>query len=360
MSRSRPTLLAFAAAAALSACSFANDTLWPALSGEDPRGAAAPRAAPADTDAPAGGTAGGTAGAPPASGREASASGAAPQLRRDLDRLKNDVALHMGELMSIRHQLDQLANNVDGLADGIDSRLKSRTQPNDPQLVSDFNESQAQLNRASTAVARLNNISNWATTDSVLASYVVQAIRAAANDPNIAEPDRRQLASLEREADRSSNLVDQLVTGASGEIASRNLFISAARRRLTALGPAIASGDRTRIVASGAAASQPSSASGADAGRRALVTIRFDRPNVAYEQELFRAVSEALDRRPDLALDIVAVSPPGRAGDVAAAERNVESVVKSLASMGLPPDRLRLSAATLADAAGNEIRIYPR
>jgi hypothetical protein len=55
------------------------------------------------------------------------------------------------------------------------------------------------------------------------------------------------------------------------------------------------------------------------------------------------------------------VSPLGTASSSAAAsKRNIENVVQSLTSMGLPADRIRLSARTLADASGNEVRIYPR
>ncbi|MBV9521871.1 MAG: hypothetical protein JO010_03710, partial [Alphaproteobacteria bacterium] len=260
---------------------------------------------------------------------------------------------------NIRRQLDQLAGSVDGLAAGIEARLKARATPNDPQLVGDYNEAEAQLNRAGAAAARLNSVSNWATTDAVLASYILQATRSASADPGLAEADRRQLAALERDANRASLEVDELVTATSGEIASRNLFIAAAHRRLAALGPGVATGEVASRAAPAAAPSRPAPASAA-AGRRALVTIRFDRPNVPYEQELYSAMSEALDRRPDLAFDIVAVSRPGQAADAAAAARNVESVVKSLTSMGLPAERMRLSAATLADAGGSEIRIYPR
>ena len=153
------------------------------------------------------------------------------------------------------------------------------------------------------------------------------------------------------------------MTETSGEIANRNLFVATAHRRLAAIESDISAGQRAASIASlppGAGASAVAAASAQD-GRRALVTIRFDRPNVAYEEELYRAMRTALDRRPDVAFDIVAVSPPGAAGtNAAAAERNVESVVQSLSGMGLPPDRFRLSAETVADAAGNEIRIYAR
>jgi hypothetical protein len=354
MSASHLRLPAFALLLLLSACSFANDTLWPTLSGEDPRGTPAPAAAsssPASESATGGVTSASTLGG----GAAEATSGAgrkAAELRGQLQRLETEVAEQTRQLNDVRHRLDDAANNVDTRAEGIETKLKSRSTPNDPQLLTDWNDAQGQLNSSSEEIGRLTNISTWATSDAALVSYILQSVRAANGQPGITDQERRQLAQLERDANRVSIDVDRLVSQASGEIASRNLFIAAAHRRLAALGPAITQGRIASVVATrpAAAGSGP-----------ALVTIRFDRPDVAYEEQLFGAVNEALERRPDVAFDVVAVSPPGApASSATASKRNIESVVQSLTGMGLPADRLRLSARTLADAAGNEVRIYPR
>jgi hypothetical protein len=273
------------------------------------------------------------------------------ELRGQLQRLEGEIAEQTRQLNDIRRRLDESANSLDTRAQGIETKLKSRGTPNDPQLLTDWNDAQNQINRTSEDMARLTNISTWSTSDAALVSYILQSVRAASGQPGVSEQERRQLAQLERDANRVSLSVDQLVSQVSGEIASRSLFVAAAHRRLAALGPAITLGRSAFPVASSApAGSKP-----------ALVTIRFDRPNVDYEEQLFGAVNEAIERRPDVAFDIVAVSPPGApASSASASKRNIESVVQSLTSMGLPPDRLRLSARTLVDASGNEVRIYPR
>jgi hypothetical protein len=96
-----------------------------------------------------------------------------------------------------------------------------------------------------------------------------------------------------------------------------------------------------------------------------MVVIRFDRPNVQYEQPLYSAVSRALERRPDAFFDVVAVSPQasntGRAAlDTNAARRNAQGVLRALTDMGLPTSRVALSATTAADAQTNEVRIFVR
>ncbi len=277
-------------------------------------------------------------------------------MRQQLQRLEEEVAQQTHQLDEIRARLDEAAGGVDTRAAAIETRLKARSTPNDPQLLSDWNDAQGQLNRTSEETAQLTNISTWSTSDATLVSYILQSARAASGQPGTSEPERRQLAQLERDANRASINVDRLVSQVSGEIATRNLFVAAAHRRLAALAPAITAGRPAAAIAASAATS-----GGASSSRAALVTIRFDRSDVPYEEALYGAVNQALDRRPDVAFDVVAVTPPGAApGNAAAAKRNIESVVQSLTNMGLPADRIRLSARTLADASGNEVRIYPR
>ena len=104
---------------------------------------------------------------------------------------------------------------------------------------------------------------------------------------------------------------------------------------------------------------------GSLAGRRPLVVIRFDRPNVNYQQALYTAVSRALERRPNASFDLIAVTPlKGSTAKVAIdsskARRNAQAVLRALTDMGLPPSRVALSATTSADASGNEVRLFVR
>jgi hypothetical protein len=98
---------------------------------------------------------------------------------------------------------------------------------------------------------------------------------------------------------------------------------------------------------------------------RPLVVIRFDRPNVQYEQALYDAVSRALDRKPETAIDLVAVHPKtGSAAQVilnsTAARRNAEGVLRTLVEMGLPATRVNMSSMSSATAQSNEVRVYVR
>jgi hypothetical protein len=99
--------------------------------------------------------------------------------------------------------------------------------------------------------------------------------------------------------------------------------------------------------------------------RRPLVTIRFNRPNVPYEEALYIAVSRALERRSDVVFDLVAVAPqlddPSQiALHSEASKRNADNVFRSLTGMGVPAERVSLSATTNAVAQSDEVRLYVR
>ena len=99
--------------------------------------------------------------------------------------------------------------------------------------------------------------------------------------------------------------------------------------------------------------------------RRPLVVIRFDQPQVEYAEALYFAVNRALERLPSATFDLVAVAPnKGDATEmtvaVSTSKRNAESVLRSLSDMGLPFDRVRLSAMISGRVSANEVHIYVR
>jgi hypothetical protein len=99
------------------------------------------------------------------------------------------------------------------------------------------------------------------------------------------------------------------------------------------------------------------------AGRRPLVVIRFDRADVAYEQALYNAISRTLERQPSATFELVAVAPAaGGQARVAlntnTARRNAENVLRALRGMGLPSERVSVSAQTSGAAQSNEVHLY--
>ena len=141
--------------------------------------------------------------------------------------------------------------------------------------------------------------------------------------------------------------------------------MAGARGDLNVLALAIKNGQLYGTSLGGARSSAAIAPTMVSASERPLVVIRFDRPNVSYENALYTAVKGALDRRPNAAFEVVAVSSSGgTAGTSAISEtssrRNADAVMRSLTQMGLTADRVRMSTATSPSAGNGEVDVYVR
>ena len=85
--------------------------------------------------------------------------------------------------------------------------------------------------------------------------------------------------------------------------------------------------------------------------------VRFDDPNVAFEEALSAAVQQVLDRRPGTTFEVVGVSP---GGSMAAAADYADKVHRSLRRMGVAASRLRIATRADSDLNVEEVRLYVR
>jgi len=376
---------------ALGGCSFSTDALWPSLSGEPPSAVSPTASIPIRPSQ--GELAGDPLNAPPRLGqtdfRIPPPQAGQPtgtfvgqkvdQLRQDLVRLQDSVRAQNGSLQQMREQTVQNALGYHSTIAGIQSRLQIGTTPGNPRLVDAWSQAQRELEQVNNDIGLMNGLANRVSADAALSTYLLEAVRAAYGLSGAVEEDHRQLAILEDDTNQTVVLVDRLLTELSDDIRRQSTYVGNERQNLNALAVAIKHGElfgtslANRTIpqtgpGSGGFAAAPMAAPRAmtpTADRRPLVVIRFDRPNVQYEQPLYSAVSRALERRPEAFFDVVAVSPQsvntGRAAlDTNAARRNAQNVLRSLTDMGLPTNRVALSATTAADADTNEVRIFVR
>lgn len=384
---------AFAAIMLLGGCSFVSDTLFPSLSGDDPqpRSATNPRPPATDPAKPAQAAAAPAlvAGQPPQLGTSTfeppavtpgSATGTVVgakvnQMRGELGRLQSNIQQHNSGLQALRQQTVAHAQRYHGTVAAINSRLQVGTTPGNPILVAQWSTAQTQLDGFARDIAEMNSLANRVASDSSTASYLLETTRATYGLAGAVDEDHRQLSVLEDEVNRTVVLIDRLLNELSDDINRQSAYLGGERKNLTTLSVAIKNGELLgSSLANRAYDVQPYQSrpgrgavpQAAQTGqRRPLVVIRFDRPGVEFEQALYTAVSRALERRPQAGFDLVAVAPAsGSAADVAratnAARRNAESVMRSLASMGLPASRVTMSAGTSGDAQTNEVHIYIR
>jgi hypothetical protein len=305
-------------------------------------------------------------------------------LRGDLRRLQDNINRHNADLQQIRQKMARDAANYYSMVGTINSRLQLGTTPGNPELVAQWNQSQGALDRMSDDIAQLNSLSNQTASDSSLAAYILDSVKAAYGLQGAVDEDHRQLSQLQSDVNGTLVLIDRLLNSISEDISRQSTYVSSERNNLVTLSLAIKNGElygqslsnRTfgmatpdAMAAAAPAAAAPTRVAPArgvhTADRRPLVIIRFDRPNVPYETALYSAVRQALDRRPDATFELVAVAPNGGSpAQVAlqtdASKHNAENVLRSLTNMGLPATRISLSATTSASIQDNEVQLYVR
>ena len=114
-------------------------------------------------------------------------------------------------------------------------------------------------------------------------------------------------------------------------------------------------------LVAGRASSPPPGGGAALVGRvRPLVVIRFGATPPDFEPTVYAAARGALERRPNSAFDLVALAPSVGAADQAAVTRDSEAVFRAMVAMGLPVERLSLSATTTPGLSAHEVHIYVR
>jgi len=374
--KTKRTWSVFAGAALLLAgCEFTDDALIPSLTGDDPAGGERIEIPASTAEAnrlptlgassfePAGVTAGQPTGTEV--GRRVD------RLRDDLGRLQNSVGNDNSELQTLRQQAIADAVRYQELVARIQARLQVGTTPGNPELVAAWTESQLILDKIADSVGQMAALSNKAANDSALAAFILESVRATYGLTGAVDEDHRQLAVLEDETNRTVVLIDRLLNELNEDIARQTNYVSRERSDLTVLSVGVKNGElfgtslANRAYGTAAPLRGPANTVGGLTNQRPLVVIRFDRPNVPYQEPLFTAVSEALNRRPGSVFDVVSIVPqqgtPAQVAlDANQARRNAEQVVQSLSGMGLPSDRLSLSSTSSGDVDNNEVHIYVR
>lgn len=361
-----------AAALLLTGCSFTDEALFPSLAGEGGNGEFP--TAQTTTSSVEGAPAFNTGSFVPEGVTPGTSTGTfvgqkVEELRGDLERLQQSIGGQNQQLQELRARAVQNANAYHGTVGAISARLQVGTTPGNPILVQQWNTAQTQLEQVSADLAQMNSLSNDVAANAALSSYLLEATRASFGISGAVDEDHRQLAILEDEVNRTTVLIDRLLSELTEDVARQTNYLGQERSNLTTLALGVSNGELYGTsLGSRAYVAPPAPASAPGAGLasgRPLVVIRFDRPNVQYQQALYEAISTALERRPNAAFDLVAVAPAGGTPAQVAlnsnnARRNAEGVLRTLTNMGLPAERVSLAATTSPQAMTNEVHLYVR
>ncbi|MBL4692840.1 MAG: hypothetical protein JKY92_05870 [Magnetovibrio sp.] len=292
------------------------------------------------------------------------------ELRSELQRLQEQVSIHNGGLQELRANMVSNAQGYHGTVANVNARLQVGTTPGNPILVQQFTTAQSALDKLNSDIAAMNKLATAASAMSTMSSYLSESTRAAFGVSGAVDEDHRQLAILQDEVDQTVVLIERLLKEVTDDIRRQSNYVATERSNLNTLAAGIKTGEiygaSLSNVATVAAGPGPRAGKPMDTtGRRPLVVIRFDRNKVPYQQALYNAVSRVLERRPNSAFDLVAVAPiaggPARVAlNSNKVRRHAEDVLRSLIEMGLPPERVAVSAKTSNKSVSNEVHLYMR
>ena len=295
-------------------------------------------------------------------------------LRDDLKRLQTSVQKQNSDLQNARRLANANSRGYHKRVALMRSKLQLGTTPGNPVLVKEWNSSQAQLEKVNNDLSAMTALSSRVAADAALSAYILDATKAAFGLSGAIDEDHSQLAVLEDDVSQTVILIERLLTELSDDIRRQTNYIANERGELNTLALAVKNGEffgpslatTSYTMASAETETGKSRISNMRRKRdRPIVVIRFDRPNVNYEQALYTAVNRVLQRKPDATFNLIAVSSvSGGAAKSAlnsnATRRNAQAVLRSLVDMGLPPSRVMMSAETSANNPGNEVHIYLR
>ncbi len=293
------------------------------------------------------------------------------QVNRTIQTLRGQVSGLETKLAANAQRLADLRNNGAAAAGAyqeskarITTRLQIGTTKGNPELVSEWNSAQTSLDTISANINQLNALGTDVTGDSSAAHFALDQIGATFNVSGAVDEDHRQLSLLEDETNQTIVLIDRLLKEVSDDIQRQTAYVGNERNNLTVLASSIKNGELFGGTPGLTAAAAASNLQFASSGTP-LVVVRFDRPNVDYQQILYAALNQALQARPNANFQVVAVAPTrGNAASVqiaqTAARRHAQEVMRSMTDMGVPASRMNVASSTDPSAANSEVRVFVR
>ena len=307
--------------------------------------------APAVREAPAAPAAAQTAAAPaPRQGGESFVVSKVRQLAGEADALAKAIDGLESAHTGLRDGARQRAAGYHERVGAIEARLKIGTTRANPRLRAEWNVAQSMLAALDRDVGAWDVLRTRAAEADSRAAFLNDSVLNAFELSGAVEEDHEALHAIGDRAAHMTVAVTRLLDEVSAASERQGRLVTAERRELALLAEAIDAGSLEDGVASGPYAARA-------AEERPLAVVRFDDPNVAFEEALSAAVQQVLDRRPGTTFEVVGVSP---GGSMAAAADYADKVHRSLRRMGVAASRLRIATRADSDLNVEEVRLYVR
>jgi hypothetical protein len=296
----------------------------------------------------------------------------ADRLQGELDQIKARVANRDASLQQIRNGLALDASAFNAATGAVKTGLQSGRQRGDSALLGQWSDAQAALAGVDSNMAKLVALSVQSSQDASFADYIADSAKRAHTLQGSAA-DRDRLATIEADAVATGSAARAQKTEVGAEIQRQTADVTRERAGLMQLASAIEGGTLYPASNGADAAARratttpapPALPPGKLDGRKPLVVIRFDQPNVRYDEPVRKAAALALQRKPSTIFDVVASAPAEGAPDAVASARQkskaeAEAVIRSLIDAGVPSKQLTLTHAAPQSGAGSEVLIFVR
>jgi hypothetical protein len=313
------------------------------------------------------------------------------ELTGSLRTIQDKISGLSASLAGLERANEELAAKYYSNVATINTQLQSGTTPGNPRLVGRLGEAEGQLENLGSTISQFNGLAVDTSNTASEASFLLEQTRAAYSLSGAVEEDHVALEQLEDSISSTLVVIERVLNTVNDDITRTTTYMGSERNNLRTLALGVTNGDlygkslaNRPFSSAPETGAQPVSfspdATGAPAvspavqqtpqaaaqplsGARPLVKIKFDQADVDYEQPVYIAVNEALQKYPDAHFDLVAVHPTkGNAAEVAIestkARRNAEKVLRTLTQMGMPMDRVDLSYSADAAVTANEVRVY--
>lgn len=336
-------------------------------------------------------------------------------LNKELLALQTTVARLSEQLRAIENRGKMNAAAYYASIATINTQLQTGTTPGNPRLVEKLDAAQYNLDSLVKNVADLNALGVEISQALSKGNFLLQSTRNSYNLAGAIEEDHARLAMIEDQASTSIVGIERLLNNTNDDISRTTSYLSTERNNLRTLALAVTNGDlygnnlsnspfaratqstlyqqasyspQAPMAAAGhtyapapggpipipggavtpmtaVPAMAPIAQPAKPVGPMPLAKIRFDKPNVNYEQPVYNAVQNALSKYPAAKFELVAVHPSaGNSAQVAIestrARRNAERVLRTLTQMGVDMSQVKMSYNGAPEARSSEVHLYVR
>ena len=317
-------------------------------------------------------------------------------LQKDLFALQNRINSLSEKLRSVERRGQNMAADYYASVATINTQLQSGTTPGNPRLIKKLDTAQRSLDVLTGNISDLNAMGVEISNAASRSSYLMDTVRSTYLLSGAVEEDHVRLSQLEDQVNNAVISVDRLLNNVNDDITRTNSYMASEQNNLRTLSKAVSDGNfygkslsnhpfsmastsdlfqqaslNSNQSANNIAASYNTNNNFAQNNNsssnavRPLAKIKFNKANVDFEQPIYTAVQNALQRFPQGRFEVMAVHPTaGNTAQVAIestrSKRHAEEVLRTLVQMGVDLDRIDMSTAPSSDAASSEVHIFVR